>query len=177
MDHAAASLRLAVEIAKDEECAHMIFEKIIAIVTAVETTELQHLESLSQTSQKRLIDAFQNRIHINLEKILPNMNWRSPHTLTQERRDEVDIYGSLSSNNDEGAVIIELDKWRADQIAKKFVSRFALTLERPLIYIALCYGGTKNINKSECEKYFSYCKRICDSFIQCKQQFYGQILR
>jgi hypothetical protein len=99
----------------------MIFEKIIEIVTAVETTDLHNLESLDQTSQKQLIDTFQNRVHAKLEKILPNMNWRSPHKLTQERRDEVDIYGTFSSEDDKGAVIIEHDKWRADQIAKKFL--------------------------------------------------------
>jgi hypothetical protein len=159
----------------------MIFEKIIEIVTAIETTELQNLESLNQTSQKQLIDTFQSRVHANLTKILPNMNWRSSHHFTQERRDEVDIYGTFSAENGESAVIIELDKWRADQVAKKFVSRFALTLEKPLIYIAICYGGTENMNKSECEKYFSYCKRICDSFTKCNlrtpKQFYGHILR
>jgi len=63
----------------------------------------------------------------------------------------VDIYGTLSSKDNAGAVIIELDKWRADQVAKKFVLRFALTLELPLICIALCYGGTQYMNKSECE--------------------------
>jgi len=159
----------------------MIFEKIIEITTAVEAIDLQILESLNQTSQKQLIDAFQNRVHANLEKILPNMNWRSPYQLTQERRDEVDIYGTFGSEDDEGAVIIELDKWRADQVAKKFVSRFALTLEQPLIYIALCYGGTKNMNKSECEKYFSYCTSICNSFTQfnsrIQKRFHGHILR
>jgi hypothetical protein len=83
--------------------------------------------------------------------MLPNVKWRSPHIFTQERRDEVDIYGTFSSEDIESAVIIELDKWRADQVAKKFVSRFALTLEQPIIYIALCYGGTENMTKSECE--------------------------
>ena len=77
-----------------------------------------------------------------------------PYQLTQERRDEVDIYGKFNSEDDDnGAVVIELDKWRSNQIAKKFVSRFALTLERPLIYIALCYGGTPHMNKNECSKY------------------------
>jgi hypothetical protein len=158
----------------------MIFEKIIEIVTSVETTDLQNLVSLDQISQKQRIDTFQTRIHANLAKILPNMNWRSPHQLTRERRDEVDIYGTFSSEDGEGAVIIELDKWRADQVAKKFVSRFALTLERPLIYTALCYGGTNNMNKMECEKYFGYCNNICNAFTQCnlcnKKQFFGHIL-
>jgi hypothetical protein len=160
----------------------MIFEKIIEIVTAAETIDLHNLESLNQTSQKQRIDTFQARGHANLEKILPNMNWRSPHIFMQGRRDEADIYGTFSfSEDDNGTVIIELDKWRADQIAKKFVSRFALTLEQPLIYIALCYGGTINMNRSECEKYFSYCKRICDAFTKCNlrnpKQFYGHMLR
>ena len=150
----------------------MIFDEI---VTAVKTTDLQNLlNPLNQT-------LLQNRVHANLEKILPNMNWRSPHKFTRECRDEVDIYGTFSSEDGEGAVIIELDKWRADQVAKKFVSRFALTLEQPLIYIALCFGGTESMNKNECEKYFSYCNRICNYFTQCNlrtpKQFYGHILR
>jgi hypothetical protein len=158
----------------------MILERIIEIVTAVETTDLQNLVSLKQIPQKQLVDTFQSRVHANLKKILPNMNWRSPHQLIPESRDEVDIYGTFSSEDDEGAVIIELDKWRADQVAKKFVSRFALTLERPLIYMALCYGGTEKMNKRECEKYFGYCKSICNAFTQCnlrtQKQFYGHIL-
>jgi hypothetical protein len=131
-------------------------------------------------AQKQRIDSFQSRAHANLEKLLPNMNWRSPHRLTRERRDEVDIYGTFGSEDNEGAVIIELDKWRADQIAKKFVSRFALTLESPLIYIALCYGGTNNMDKIECKKYFCYCASICSAFTRCnlqtQKQFYGHIL-
>src|ERR1700730_10383730 len=121
----------------------MIFNEIVEIVSALEKTDLQNIESLSQASQKRLVDNFQNRVHVNLEKKFPNMVWRSQHTLTQEYQDKIDIYGTFSSEDNVGAVIIELDKWRADQVAKKFVSRFALTLERPLIYIALCYGGTE----------------------------------
>ena len=134
----------------------MILERIIEIVTAVETQDLQNLASLNQIPQRQRVDTFQSRVHANLKKILPNMNWRSQHRLTRERRDEVDVYGTFSSEDGEGAVIIELDKWRADQIAKKFVSRFALTLERPLIYMALCYGGTNNMDKRECEKYFRW---------------------
>jgi hypothetical protein len=158
----------------------MLLERIIEIVTAVETTDLQNLISLKQIPQKQTVDIFQSRIHSNLVKILPNMNWRPQHKLTKERQDAVDIYGTFSSENREGAVIIELDKWRADQVAKKFVSRFALTLEQPLIYIAFCYGGTEHMNKSECNKYFNYCESICNAFTQCnlctQKQFYGHIL-
>jgi hypothetical protein len=157
----------------------VILEKIMEIIKAVETKDLQ-LISLDQKSQKGIIDIFQNQVHASLDKILPNMNWRSPHKLTQERKDEADIYGTFNSEGDEGAVIIELDKWRADQVAKKFVSRFALTLERPLIYIALCYGGTPDMNKRECEKYFVYCRSICNSFtklnLRARKRFHGHII-
>src|ERR1700693_3453945 len=100
----------------------MLFERIIEIVTAVETTDLENLISLKQIPQKQRVDIFQSQVYSNLVKILPNMNWRLQHKLTQERQDAVDIYGKFSSENREGAVIIELDKWRADQVAKKFVS-------------------------------------------------------
>ena len=157
----------------------MILNQIIEMIKAVETKDLR-LGSLDQKSQKPIIDNFQNQINATLDKILPNMNWRSPYKLKKERRDEVDIYGTFSAEDDEGAVIIELDKWRADQVAKKFVSRFALTLEKPLIYIALCYGGTPKMNKNECEKYFCYCKSICNSFTQfdlrAHKRFYGHII-
>jgi hypothetical protein len=160
----------------------MFFQRIIEIVTKAETKDLQILESLNQTMQKQLIETFQNRVCGNLEKILPKINRRSPYQLTQQRRDEVDIYGAFNSEDDnDGAVIIELDKWRADQISKKFLSRFALTLEKPLIYVALCYGGTPHMHKNECEKYFSYCNRICNSFTQynlrASKRFYGHMLR
>ena len=158
----------------------MLLERIIEVVTKVETTDLQNLISIKQIPQKEVIDIFQSQVHANLAKILPKMNWRSQHKLTQERQVAVDIYGNFSSENRQGAVIIELDKWRADQVAKKFVSRFALTLEQPLIYIALCYGGTKYMNKDECNKYFDYCTSICNAFTQCdlyaEKQFYGHIL-
>src|SRR5260370_35885513 len=97
----------------------MILERIIEIVTAVETTDLQNLVSLKeQIPQKQLVDTFQSRVHANLKKILPNMNWRSPHQLTPQSRDEADIYGTFSSKDVKGAVIIESDKWRAEQVAK-----------------------------------------------------------
>ena len=158
----------------------MIFEKVIEVVAAVERASLQNLISLDQSSQKRLIDTFQRGLQLSLEKNVPNVVWRSSHALSQERRDEVDVFGTFSSGNNAGAIIIELDKWRADQVAKKFVSRFALTLERPLMYIALCYGGTESMNKGECKKYFNYCRLICESFTRSNstapKQFYGHIL-
>src|SRR5437763_8300270 len=111
----------------------MIFEKIIEIVTAVEAVELQNLKSLnlSQSSQKLLVVVFQNRVHKKLEQEFPDMDWRSAHKFTQERGDEVDIYGRFSSEHGDRTVIMQLDSSRADQVAKEFVSKFASTLRHP----------------------------------------------
>ena len=74
--------------------------------------------------------------------------------------DSVDIYASDSTNWE---VIIEIDATRADQVAKKIVSRFSHISEsrsENIIYIALCYPGTERMNVNECEKFISYGKKI-----------------
>jgi hypothetical protein len=55
-------------------------------------------------------------------------------------------------------VVIELDKHRADQVAKKFVSRIAILPPTTIYFISLRYPGTDDMNRPECEKYFSYCE-------------------
>lgn len=60
-------------------------------------------------------------------------------------------------------VIIELDKHRADQVAKKFLARVALKSGQNLIYVALCYPGTVRMSIPECLKYFEYCSLVADS--------------
>ena len=55
---------------------------------------------------------------------------------------------------------IELDKNRADQVAKKFVSRMAILPTTTVYFISLCYPGTEMMNKSECAKYFGYCATL-----------------
>ena len=57
-------------------------------------------------------------------------------------------------------MVIELDKNRADQVAKKFVSRMALIPSTTVYFVSLCYPGTENMNKAECEKYFGYCAAL-----------------
>jgi hypothetical protein len=66
--------------------------------------------------------------------------------------DAIDIFGE----RDNKILIIELDKWRADQIAKKIVSRTALMIDKKIGFISLCYAGTNHMNKNEYLKYFKY---------------------
>ena len=53
-------------------------------------------------------------------------------------------------------LIIEIDATRADQVAKKMMSRFcyATVINKPIVYVALLYQGTKSMNSDECKKYF-----------------------
>ena len=61
--------------------------------------------------------------------------------------DSVDIFASDSVDWE---IIIEIDAARADQVAKKIVSRFfhiSESVEKAVIYIALCYPGTKRTSE------------------------------
>ena len=110
----------------------------------------------SQSRQKAIVAKFQHDLCGRLKQDLSNTNWKTEHSPSESRRDSIDIYGE----SHESVVAIELDKHRADQVAKKFVSRVALLPERKVYFISLCYPGTPNMNISECKKYFNYCANL-----------------
>lgn len=91
-----------------------------------------------------------------LSKALPNIRWSQEHQQSTTQDDAVDIFGESS----DALVVIELDKHRADQLAKKFLSRTAIFSGKKFYYIALCYPGTKSMSKGEAIKYFGYCANI-----------------
>lgn len=71
-------------------------------------------------------------------------------------RDSADIWADLG----EYEMIVEIDATRADQVAKKMLSRFCYSslinklINKPIIYVALLYQGTTSMNPEECKKYF-----------------------
>jgi len=67
-------------------------------------------------------------------------------------RDSADIWADLGKYE----MIVEIDATRADQVAKKMLSRFCYSslINKPIIYVALLYQGTKSMNPEECKKYF-----------------------
>jgi len=87
---------------------------------------------------------------------MPEVLWSVEHRPSATNRDSIDIFGQSS----DFVVAIELDKNRADQVAKKFVSRMALLPATTVYFISLCYPGTERMNRSECEKYFGYCATL-----------------
>lgn len=59
-------------------------------------------------------------------------------------------------------VIVEMDATRADQVAKKMLSRYyyAEKNKKPTVYICLLYPGTEKMDTNECLKYMNMGKDV-----------------
>ncbi len=128
-----------------------------------------HLEK-SQSDQKLLVSQFQKAATSTLIESIGEVKWSTEYNPSANNRDSVDIFGSCS----EFVVVIELDKSRADQVAKKFVSRIALLPSDKVYFVSLCYPGTESMNTSECEKYFGYCSQLA---LRTRNHYAGFIIR
>ncbi|MDY6920512.1 MAG: hypothetical protein SV765_09910 [Pseudomonadota bacterium] len=111
---------------------------------------------MRQQEQKAVVNRFQNDLVSKLNECNLGVNWRQEYMPSRGQRDSIDIY----ADGGDFAVAIELDKNRADQVAKKFVSRFALMPSKKVYFISLCYPGTDRMNINECVKYFQYCANL-----------------
>lgn len=109
-----------------------------------------------QTEQKKIVSSFQSFAKSELQLAMPEVKWSVEFRPSCTNRDSIDIFGQ----GDDFVVVIELDKYRADQVAKKFLSRMALLPSAKVYFISLCYPGTEKMNLSECEKYFGYCAAL-----------------
>lgn len=128
------------------------FYKIIETLNNLDCSEyLTDLIEFSQSKQRIKVQLLQEFLCNFLTNKHPDFNWKTEHKIS-ENRDSIDIYGENNNN----IIIIELDKWRADQVAKKLISRTALMIENKIGFISLCYGGTAKMNKTECLKFFRY---------------------
>lgn len=72
--------------------------------------------------------------------------------------DKCDVY----VETERYVVIVELDTTRADQVAKKMLSRFyyADKYTKPVVYVCLLYLGTANMSPNECIKYMHMGKDV-----------------
>lgn len=72
------------------------------------------------------------------------------HRPNKEIKDSVDVY--IEYNNLK--LIIEIDNLRADQVAKKLLSRTAMFINQDIIYVTFCYFSNSAVgHKTECLKY------------------------
>jgi len=128
------------------------FEKIIDSLNNLDCkVYVKGLTKLSQSEQKVKVECLQNYILHHLKNHHSDFKWKTEHKVS-EKRDSIDIFGER--NNE--ILIIELDKWRADQVAKKLISRTAMMIDNKIGFISLCYAGTDKMSKKECLKFFRY---------------------
>ena len=125
----------------------------------------KHLARVKNNSHDHThIDNFQEKIckYLNDDNNTNNLQWKTEKTFPKiKNKDSIDIYGESKSD----VCIIEIDATRADQVAKKFLSRYALCIlnqknhAQNILYMALLYPDTQN-GKPECEKFLRYCYDI-----------------
>lgn len=128
------------------------FKKIIDSLNNLDCEHyVKDLITFNQSEQKEKVQDLQHFIVKHLEKNHSSFKWQMEYKVS-ENRDAIDIFGEKGQQ----ILIIELDKWRADQVAKKLISRTALMIDRKVGFISLCYAGTERMNKNECLKYFRY---------------------
>ena len=132
-------------------------------------TSKQKRDNVKENLQKPLRDYLQDKSY----SFLSSFHWKLEENINSNK-DSVDIYGK----NDDAEIYIELDSWRADQVAKKMVSRFSNIIKsgsKQVVYVAVCYPGTKHMNLEECKKYFGYGQNIL-SMIKDKSFFIGAFI-
>ncbi len=125
------------------------YDTIVETISTFDSSRFftTHL-SKNQSEQKKIVWEFQQELFEKLQNNLPHIRWDIEYRPYTQTRDSIDIHG-LTGNN---SIVIEIDKHRADQVAKKFLSRTAI-FQNSLLYIALCIPGTSKMNPNECIKY------------------------
>jgi hypothetical protein len=130
------------------------------IVEAIESVECNSYFSdhigKHQSEQKEIVSNFQNAVCNSLANKITCAKWQLEYLPSTNTRDSIDIFGQTESS----VIAIELDKHRADQVAKKFVSRVAILPNTKVYFVSLCYPGTANMSKTETVKYFGYCSNL-----------------
>jgi hypothetical protein len=135
----------------------IVLSSIISCISGIECSKFfsNHLGK-SQPDQRTIVTNFQRFTVSVLTAAIPDIEWCMEYCPSHQNRDSIDIFGKGNGF----VVAIELDKSRADQVAKKFVSRTAILPTTVIYFISLCYPGTEKMNRSECVKYFSYCSTL-----------------
>lgn len=107
----------------------------------------------SNKNDHSFIEQFQDGITRSLQEMDSKYSWKTEHRFDGSIKDSVDIFGSKRGDKD---WIIEIDATRADQVAKKFVSRLALGgLSHSIVYVAVLYKSTQE-DPSQSKKFLYY---------------------
>ena len=128
---------------------------------------------------KELVLELQKSLKSYLETVLKEYKWETEYTPSDNQRDSFDIFGR--NEKTDHCIIIELDPHRADSVAKKFVSRMAIMIDKNITYIAFIYPGTDKMSIPETNKYIVYCQDLTkvlnnNNNNNCKKEFMGYYL-
>jgi len=128
--------------------------KIEVLCEAVKESLAILSKSRSKVTDHSLVEEFQKNIADILNQISPDYSWEIEHKPSRRSEgDSIDIFGYSRKLP---SWIIEIDAYRADQVAKKLLSRVALWgLKDSIEYVAILYPNTQN-GKKECEKFLRY---------------------
>ncbi len=148
-------MKPSLHVVSDED---PFLQRLVAHVATIECMDYfsTHLGT-AQCEQRSIVSRFQGALVDHLRSAFEAIEWEQEHCPNPATRDSIDIFGITADR----LIAIELDKNRADQVAKKFVSRMAaLPSTVPVYFLSVCYPGTDRMNKAECVKYFGYCKTL-----------------
>ena len=114
-------------------------------------------QNKDEGSKRDAVRHFQNYLCDELTRRTGSGKWLKEYRHpTRTEKDKVDIYNQVNDYH----WIIEIDASRADQVAKKAFSRFALYGTRgekiPIFYVAIIYPGTKHMSPNEVIKFTNY---------------------
>ena len=125
----------------------------VEILCKVIKKNLEPLKGREKGEHEKIVE-FQEAITESLNVYPGNdIPWKTEQK--KGRRPEQDKIDILGKSEDE-KWIIEIDATRADQVAKKILSRIALWgLKDPINYVAILYPDTQKGEK-QCEKYLHY---------------------
>lgn len=157
------SLILFIEF-KNFEVDEIIYEDIEEISSTENNDILSKLKNVfanfkyTKKEYENNIDVLQLRILDSLKIKFEEFIWKEEYKPSNKFKDRIDIYGESQASKYK--IVIELDANRADQVAKKFLSRTVLLKDCHVIYVSLCYMGTPRMNKIECSKYFEFCEGL-----------------
>ena len=136
-------------------------EILNCISNAVNEMTVPIVGKTMSTQKRELQDLLKKEFETNLSPCSADVE----HLLASEiegdgSRDRCDVYAATSTYQ----IIVELDATRADQVAKKMLSRYyyanKMANGKPTVYICLLYPGTDSMNPTECVKYMGMGKEL-----------------
>ncbi len=125
----------------------------------------------SKSQKRQLVKQFQRTLSTFLEGDVEVPIFKDKGDDWEKVQDRADIFWEKDN------VLVEIDATRADQVAKKMLSRFCYASlgEKPVTYVAVLYPGTDSMNTEECKKYFKMGSQVLKS-MNPENRFIGYII-